>query len=48
MHCIKLEYTDGNCLLISVLDKFCHFESLWTNGIWYVSSKCFFLIPFTC
>ena len=46
IHCINVEYTGRCCLLISVLDKFCHVDSLLENGIWYVLSKCFFLIPF--
>ena len=44
MHCINLEYTGRYYLLVTALDKFCHLESLWANGIWYVSSECFFLI----
>ena len=46
MHCINLEYTDGYYLLISALDKFCHLENLWANGIWYLSSELFSLILF--
>ena len=35
-------------ILISVLDKFCHLQSLMVIGIRYVFSEHFFLIPFTC
>ena len=47
MHCINLEYTGEYCSLISAPDKFCYLKSLWTNEIWYVSSKWFFLTSFT-
>ena len=47
MHYINLEYTGGNYLLISALDKFCHLENPWTIGIWGVSSEhLFYKAPF--
>ena len=46
MHYINLEYAGRYYLLISALDKFCHLESHWVSGIWYVSSKCLLLIRF--
>ena len=39
IHCINLEYTGKYYLLISALNKFCHPESLWVSGVWYVSSE---------
>ena len=42
IHCINLTY-NGRQYFKSALDRFCHLESLWVNGIWYVSSEHSFL-----